>query len=164
MKELYTKGSKTRKLRSQFWVPHSKQQIRKKRKQCSTCQRYDGRLYIAVDMENSSSARVNQSRLFSHIGVNFAGIMYVKHGKALKKVCLCLFTYGVTSTVYLEIVKESSTSKLFLLCLRRCAKRMGMTSLIISDNVKKFIAAAKLLKQLMKDEEVQKYLMDGWRH
>ena len=41
-----------------------------------------------------------------------------------------------------------------------------MPSLIVSDNAKTFVAAAKFLRKLMNDEEVQRYLVDGgvvWR-
>jgi len=50
--------------------------------------------------------------------------------------------------------------------LRRFTGRRGMPSLIVSDNAKTFVAAAKFLRKLMKDEEVQRYLEDGrvvWR-
>ena len=97
---------------------------------------------------------VEQSMPFSHIGIDFAGPMFVKHGKILKKVDLCLFTSGVTRAVHLEVVEELSTSE-FLLFLRRFAGRRGMPSLIVSDNAKRFRIAAKFLNALMKDEEVQ---------
>jgi len=153
------------KLRSQFWVPQARQQIRRIRKKCVTCQRFEGRSYRVPAMADLPDFRVRQSKPFSHVGVDFAGPMFVKEGKVLKKVYLCLFTCGVSRAVHLEVVDELSTSK-FLLCLRRFTGRRGMPSLIVSDNAKTFVAAAKFLRKLMKDEEVQRYLEDGrvvWR-
>ena len=108
-------------------------------------------------MADLSDFRVRQSKPFSHVGVDFAGPMFVKEGKVLKKVYLCLFTCGVSRAVLLEVADELSTSK-FLLCLRSFTERRRMPSLIISDNAKTFVAAAKFLRKLMKDEEVQRNL------
>ena len=102
-------------LRSQFWVFQAGQQIRKIRKKYVTCQRYDGRPYNAPAMADLPDFRVKQSRPFSHVGVDFAGPMFVKEGKILKKAYLCLFTCGVSRAVHLEVVEELSASK-FLLC------------------------------------------------
>ena len=110
------------KLRSQLWVLRARQQIRKMRKKCVTCQRYEGRPRKVPAMADLPDFRMKQSRPFSHVGVDFVGPMFIKEGKVLKKAYLCLFTCGVGRGVDLETVEELSTLK-FLLCLEVCRKK-----------------------------------------
>ncbi len=148
-------------LRSQFWIPQARQQVRKIRKKCCICRRYEGQSYHVPVTAELPEFRVKQSRPFSHVGVDFAGPMFVKQGKgASKKVYLCLFTCAVTRAVHLEIVEDLSMVE-FLLCLRRFSGRRGMPSLIVSDNAKTFKAAAKFLRKLMKDDDIMTYLEDN---
>ena len=77
--------------------------------------------------------RVKQARPFNSIGVDFAGPLFVKNGKKVVKVYICLFTCSVTRAIHLEMVESLNTSA-FIHCLRRFTGRRGVLSLIVSDN------------------------------
>lgn len=55
--------------------------------------------------------------------------------------------------------------KSFIRCLKRFSAKKGLPSMIISDNGITFKGASRTMKRIMKEPEVQDYLMDeriGW--
>ena len=77
--------------------------------------------------------RVKKSPPFANTGVNFAGPLYIKEGKGMKKSYIALFTCSVTRAIHLELVGDLS-SPTFIQTLRRFSSRRGMPSIMISDN------------------------------
>ena len=84
---------------------------------------------------------------FTHVGLDFAGPVYVKENKASveessQKVYICLFTCASTSEIHLELT-EGLNADTFLLAFRRFSSRRGLPSTLVSDNVRSFKSASK---------------------
>ena len=68
-----------------------------------------------------------------------------------------LFACSLTRAIHLELITDQTTDGL-IRCLKRFIARRGRPSTIYSDNGKSFVAAAKWLKSIMKEEKLQDYL------
>ncbi|GFY02639.1 integrase catalytic domain-containing protein [Trichonephila clavipes] len=81
--------------------------------------------------------RVNDAAVFEVVGVDLAGLLYVKGGQ---KSWIVLFTCATYRAVHLELTSSLSTDA-FLLSLRRFIARRGRPRVIYSDNGTNFRGA-----------------------
>jgi hypothetical protein len=121
---------------------------------CTVCKKLTGKPYKAPEAAALPEFRVKQSPPFDKIGVDFAGPLYVKQGKSMRKVYIALFPCCVTRALHLELV-EDMFAQTFRRCLRRFTAARGNPSIIVSDNAKTFKAVEKTLKQLFDHPEVK---------
>lgn len=68
-----------------------------------------------------------------------------------------IFSCSLSRAVHLELVPNLETTT-FLPCLKRLIARRGRPAVIYSDNGRTFIKAAKWLKQVRRDEQLQGFL------
>ena len=95
---------------------------------------------------------------FEVIGTDFAGPIYHKLSQKREgKAYLVIFSCSLTRAVHLELVPYLETST-FLPCLKRLIARRGRPTVIYSDNGSTFVKAAKWLKQVRSDEQLQGFL------
>lgn len=80
------------------------------------------------------------SRPFLQVGIDFAGLLYIKLGENTKKCYILLFTCTVTRAIHLELTMSQSL-KDFMTAFKRFISRRGLCQGIISDNAKTFKAA-----------------------
>ena len=74
--------------------------------------------------------RVSDDPPFAHIGIDFAGPLYVKDKSSdLSKVYVCLFTCCSTRALHLELTNLLSAES-FLLAFQRFVGRRGLPSII----------------------------------
>ncbi len=103
-------------------------------------------------MGSLPTARVNPSRPFTHVGVDYAGpfsLLVAKgRGKKAHKGYFCIFTCFATKAVHLEYALDMTTES-FLGALKRFVSRRGMPSHIYSDCGTNFVGAEKELKDLL---------------
>jgi hypothetical protein len=66
---------------------------------------------------------------------------------------ILLFACSLTQAIHLELLKDQTTEG-FIRSLKRFVPRRGRPSKIYSDNAKGFVAAAKWLRTIMKDEKL----------
>ena len=145
-------------LRSKFWVPQGRQQVKKVVGKCLTCKRLDGKAFKPGPVGELPTFRATQTLPFSNTGVDFAGPLYVKNNTGeMEKVYIVLFTCCVTRAVHLELVAHLDTSA-FINCLRRFCSRRGTPRLINSDNAMTFKAADQLLKKLANNHTFEDFL------
>ena len=78
-------------LRSRFWVPKGRQQVKKVLSKYVVCKKLEGRPFNEPPTAPLPRYRVNKAPPFSNIGVDFAGPLYVKQGK--DKMIICLFVF-----------------------------------------------------------------------
>ena len=98
------------------------------------------------------------------MGVDFAGLIkYHRSARVEGKAYLVLFACSLSRALHLEVLPNLETAT-FLGSLKRLIARRGRPSKIYSDNGRTFIAAAKWLKQIRKDERIQTYLADEEIH
>ena len=95
-----------------------------------------------------SSFRVDNSPPFCHVGIDFAGPLYISGQTGNKKCYICLFMCTTTRAVHLELV-ESLEVESFIRCFRRLTARRGVPATVLSDNAKTFKAASKEIRKLL---------------
>ena len=91
------KGTLTE-LRSRYWVVGGRQLVKKLLHSCVTCRRFQAKPYHPPPAPPLPSFRVTESPPFSHIGVDFAGPLYVRDtiASSSRKVWICLYICCVT--------------------------------------------------------------------
>jgi hypothetical protein len=136
------------KVRTRFWIPKGRQLVKSVIKKCIVCQKY-----IAKPIDQLTAPlpkdRINEAPPFSICGLDFAGPLYVKDSKGVKKSYIVLFTCGVTRALHLELVHDMSTDS-FLLAFRRFLARRINCKVIYSDNAKTFKKAKGEIGELYK--------------
>jgi hypothetical protein len=97
------------------------------------------------------STRVQPSRPFSTVGIDYAGPLSLRMGpsrsKSIVKGYIAVFICFVTKAIHLEVV-TSMTTEAFLAALRRFIARTGRPRTIFSNNGTNFQGAANQLHEL----------------
>ena len=122
------------------------------------CRKFEVRPCLGPSLPPLPKFRVAKDPSFTFTGVDFAGPLFVKTGKAVSsnKVWICLYTCCVVRAIHLDIVPDLSTPA-FIQSLKRFSARRGFPKRLVSDNGKTFNAAARAIRSLMQHEEVKKY-------
>lgn len=142
-------------LRSKYWVPKGRQEVKRVLSECVTCKKLKGKPYSSPPIAALPEFRVREAPPFSRVGVDFAGPLYVKSKMGeMEKVYIALFSCCVTRAIHLELVEDLSAAA-FRRCLRRFTARRGTPALIVSDNAKTFQATEKALNKLFDHPEIQ---------
>ena len=87
----------------------------------------------------------------------YGPIRYLTKGRRERKAYIILYTCSLTRAVYLELLPSQETTE-FLRSLKRPIARRGRPQKIYSDNGKTFVAAAKWLREIMKDGRLHDWL------
>ena len=106
------------------------------------CKRIQGQSYKVPKASQLPEFCVKEKHVFSSVGIDFAGPLYVKSKSVQNKVYLALVTCGVSRALHLELVPDLSTET-FLRCFKRFVSRRGVPSLVVTDNAKTLKAASK---------------------
>ena len=148
-------------VRSKFWIVRGRSLFRSLIFQCVVCWRFEGTAYKPPLPPPLPDFRVREEPPFTHTGLDFAGPLYVKTNGIAKsrKVWICLFMCCIVRAVHLDIVPDMSTQA-FIRSLKRFIARRGLPRRIVSDNAKTFKAAAKVIKVVVSNEEVQRFCAD----
>ncbi|KAK6744383.1 hypothetical protein RB195_011221 [Necator americanus] len=128
-------------LRTSYFIPSIKTTITRILRLCTVCRRAQGHAYRYPEMPSLPPERVNRSRPFQKVGLDYLGPLYYRnqlHSQA--KIWICLFTCVATRSVHLELV-HNNTAFEFLLAFRCFIARRGTLDLIISDNATTFRSA-----------------------
>ena len=95
-------------LRERFWIVKGRQTVKRVIGKCVTCCNFEGKAYTPPTQADLPKFRVTQDFPFSHVGVDFAGPIYVKSvGKGqteITKAYIALYTCASTPAVHLELV------------------------------------------------------------
>ena len=127
-------------------------------RQCYGCKRFQAVALAVPPPGLLPPERTEGSGPFEVVGVDFAGpIKYRKSSRAEGKAYLVLYACSLTRALYLEILPNLETTT-FMSSLKRFIARRGRPSKIFSDNGRTFVGAAKLIKEIQKDEQMQDYL------
>ena len=101
--------------------------------------------------------RVQEAPPFTNTGVDFAGPLYIRNlGKVQSKAWIVLYTCCVTRAIHLELVSDMSVHT-FILSFKRFSSRRSLPALMILDNGKTFIAAARIIKRVLSNPQVHKF-------
>ena len=132
-------------LRAKFWLIKGYATVKNSLKRCVTCKKVNSRL-ASQQMASLPEWRTTPSPPFTHVGVDYAGPLYITK-KGNQKRYILLFTCGVTRAVHLELT-QTLEHKDFLLAFTQFTARRGVPSEIYSDNGSTFLAAAKSLPDI----------------
>ena len=78
-------------LRQTYWIPVARHYIKSILHHYVTCNRVLGKPYLAPDPPPLPYLRIQDVHPFTYTGVDFTGVLYVRHGKQEVKVYLNLF-------------------------------------------------------------------------
>ena len=140
------------KVREQYWIPRLRQQVKRIIKRCHSCKWFQAVSLATPPLEQLPLERTRGSGAFEVVGVDFAcPIKYLKLSRKEGKAYLVLFACRLSRVLYLEVLPNLETAT-FLGSLNRLMARRGRPSTIFSDNGRNFVGAAKLLREIRKDE------------
>ena len=95
---------------------------------------------------------------FRVLGVDYTGAIPYKISKKRDgKAHILLFACSLTRATHLELLSDQTFEE-FLKRLKRFIARRGSPQKVYSDNGRSFVATAKWLRGIMKDEKTQDYL------
>ena len=144
-------------VRGRFWITRGLQYVKKILRACFICRKLEGKAYESPNMAPLPAFRVTEAPPFSSVGIDFAGPLYYKTQKGMRKCYIALFSCSVSRAVHLELAYDLSTPT-FICCLRRFCAGRGVPLIVVSDNAKTFKAAARFLKKLKTDNDVRIFL------
>jgi len=102
--------------------------------------------------------RVTPSLPFPDIGIDFAGLLYMKERTIAKKTYVCLFTCASPHMVHLELTNSLTTDE-FLQAFSHTASRRDLCCTVWSDNAKTLKAASKEIQKLFSKRKTQSQSM-----
>ena len=146
-------------LRSRFWVPNGRQEVKKVIKSCYHCKRYNAQPFKQPLTAPIPNFRTTPGYAFQTTGVDFAGPLHYKDGKNQKKAYITLFTCATSRALHIELVGDM-TAKTFRKSLKGLITRRGTPKLMVSDNAKTFKATAQWLQSVFKDTKVRDLLQN----
>ena len=155
----HTKVSTTlAEIRTQYWIVKGRQAVKKIISRCTVCRRFEGNRYRTPPPADLPAFRLSHQPAFSHVGVDFAGPLYVKshNTSAMEKVYIALFTCCSSRAIHMELVRDLSTGT-FIRCLRRFSSRRGVPECVVSDNAKTFKKTSKILKRIFTHPSVKRF-------
>ena len=146
------------KIRESYWVPRLRRLTRKVIKKCFGCKRFNATPIPNPQPGNLPKDRTEGDVPYQVVEVDYAGpIKYRKRGKQEGKAYIIVYACSLTRALYLEVTKTLTTEE-FLSTLKRFIARKGRPVKVYSDNAKTFVAGAKWLKQVMRDEKFNDFL------
>ena len=144
--------------RERRWIFRGREAVKKIIRKCVICQRYEGKAYTGPLIPDLPVERVSSDPPFNNTGIDFAGPLYVHIAETKEnKAYICIFTCASTRALHLEVT-EGLSANTFLLAFRRFCGRIGIPSIILSDNAKTFKHCAKEITRIVRSEEVHQYL------
>lgn len=137
-------------LKRLYWIPKGRAEVKRVLNKCYGCKRWKTKPFKLPPMPNYPESRIERSRTFARIGLDYLGPVNAKTENGLVKRWIALFTCFTTRAVHLELVEDLSAEN-FLTTLRRFVARRGYRELILSDNASQF----QLVFRAIKNQESQ---------
>lgn len=138
-------------LRRKYWIIDGRSQVWKIVKSCVKCCKVNPSK-VEYLMGNLPTPRVNESRPFTHVGIDYCGPFILKQKKfknrVSMKVYVAVFICLAIKAVHLEVV-SNLTTEAFIAALRRFISRRGTCAHIYSDNGTTFVGAQNELKKII---------------
>ena len=150
-------------LRERYWVLCGREPVKKFVCSCVVCLKQEGTPYSPLPSWRPANNRVSEDPPFTHIGLDFAGPLYVEtktsedKSDESQKVYVCLFMCASTRAVHLELTPALSVESSSL-AFRRFTSWRGLPAAITSDNAKTFRSSSQDIQKITRAEEVRWYL------
>lgn len=135
----------------QYWIVSLRSVLHEILSRCTVCVRLSAKA-IQPLMADLPAARVQQSRPFTRVGVDYAGPLQLRELRLRKsrvvKIYIAVFVCFAIKAVHLEVVSDLSTEA-FLAAFDRFVARRGLPTDIYSDCGTNFVGADKQLHALI---------------
>ena len=136
--------------RLKFWPLNGLRETKTIIRKCINCFRFRA-LPAQQIMANLPKDRVQISRPFQKVGIDFGGPFLLKSSRLRKapviKAYIAVFVCMVTKAVHIELVTSLSTEA-FIMTLKRFISRRGNPAVIYSDNATNFQGSKNQLKAI----------------
>ena len=129
-------------IRTKYWIPKCRNQIKRVIRKCLLCQKFDGKSFVYPPPPDLPKIRLSKDFPFTYTGVDYAGPLYVKDiysKKGIHKCWIFLYTCASSRNLDLELVSDCYSST----CIRALTRffcNRGTPNLILSDNGSQFIS------------------------
>ncbi len=131
--------------RQSYWILRGRRAVRETIKGCLVCRKFSAPPYKLPLMPALPTSRVQESRPFRHVGLDYMGPIFVKNLSGdRQKAWVCLFSCLCTRAIHLEYVTSLSAES-FLACLRRFVARRAFPTSIYCDNASQFTLVKQTL-------------------
>ncbi|XP_052743807.1 uncharacterized protein LOC128198008 isoform X1 [Bicyclus anynana] len=149
-------------IRNRFWPIGGRNLARNTTRSCIKCRRFRGETMTNI-MGNLPKDRLTNSFPFSVVGTDFAGPFLITdrkgRGAKISKCYLCIFVCFTYKCVHLEAVSELST-KAYILSLRRMISRRGIPHILLSDQGRNYVGAAREITSFLTSKEYENSVVD----
>ena len=146
------------KVRERHWIPRLRRLIKRVIKDCHGCKRFHAIAYATPPPANLPTTRTEGSTAYQVIGIDYAGPLRYRKSKGKEgKAYILLYACSLTRGVYLDLLPNMEMADC-LKSLQRFIARRGRPERIYSDNGATFVAAAKWLDRVQRDEQLQDFL------
>lgn len=142
-------------VRSQYWIPQMRREMRTFVNKCVVCQRYEHPLQSQL-MGDLPEYRVTPCKPFTYAGVDYAGPIEIKEyfrigpkRQRSRKAWIAIFVCLNTRAIHIDIVLDL-TSAAFIECFQRFVSRRGRCIKMISDNATTYVGAEKEIREALK--------------
>ena len=121
-------------VRQYYWIPKLRSLVKKVRKNCYGCKRFQVTALAKPPPGNLPLDRTVGSRAFQVVGVDYAGPLYFKVSQNKEaKAYILLFSCSLTRAIHLQALQDLSTDE-FIRLLKLFIARRGRPERIYSDN------------------------------
>ena len=135
-------------LRSKYWLPRGRQNVKLVLRDCVICKKLQARPFPKADVPPLPKVRVSDDRPFAATCLDYTGALYVNEYNDSAKYYVCLFTCATTRAIHLELVEDLS-AEAFLRALRRFSGRRSYPKVIISDNATNFNKGKEMISEIL---------------
>ena len=143
---------------SRYWIPKLKKLVKKVRRNCHGCKRFQAMAYAAHHLDAFQSPVPKALTHFKWSGSTtlvHCDIVYQDNEEG--RPMFCYMPAVLHGGVYLDLLPSLETEEC-LTSLKKFIGRRGRPERIYSDNGRTFVDAAKWVKAVVKDERLHNYL------
>ncbi len=150
-------------LTQKYWIVQGRRLARHTTSACVVCRRQRPQA-IKQKMADLPLSRYPEEghKVFERVGIDMAGPYFInnKPDKFIHKRYFVLFTCLTSRAVHLEPLQSASAPSFLAAFERFTARRNGVPTYVVCDNGSNFVAAAKELKNLLKNTEGRQQIRD----
>ena len=146
-------------IRRDYWIPSLRRLTKKVIRACFGCKRFQATAFQNPPPGNLPVERTTGSVPFQVVGVDYAGPISYKASSKREtgKAYILLFACSLTRAIHLELLSDQTTEG-FIKSFKRFIAGRGRPQKVYSDNGRSFVAAARWLRGIMRDEKMHDYL------
>lgn len=141
-----------------YWIPRGRAIIRRILDKCITCKKLNVYPFKYPKPHSYPVDKVNFSRPYQHVGIDFTGHIFIKSGSSHVKMYLLVFACLNIRAIHLELIPDMSCAS-FLLAFTRFCNFYSIPEAVYSDNASTFLQAMGVLSKSKANDDFESYLL-----